>query len=103
MATLELQEGNSSYVQIVLTNPIDGAFINDATVTGQILDASDSVVESTFAMPYVTASDGVYRATVAPNVLIVNGSTYKVIIDSTTPESLIGHWECTVKATGDCC
>lgn len=103
MATLELKEGNSSYVQITLTNPIDGAFINDATVTGQILDASDAVVEPSFAMPYMAASDGIYRATIAPNALIINGNTYKVVINSATPDSLVGNWECTVKATNDCC
>lgn len=99
MSTLELSEGNSSYVQITLTNPIDGGFINDATVTGEILNPDDTEAVASFSIPYVAASDGIYRATIAPSADIVNGKTYKVIINSSTPDSLVGYWECCVEAT----
>jgi len=103
MATIVLSAGNSTFVQITLTNPITLAPINDATVVGQIdkIDGSEAV--PSFSMPYIAASDGIYRATLAPDVDIVNGNSYKIIIDSTGVDSLIGHWECielAVKASG---
>lgn len=103
MATIQLSEGNSSYVQITLTNPITSLFINDATVTGKIDNFDGTEAVPSFSMPYVAASDGIYRATLAPDVDIINGKYYKVIIDSVGVDSLVGHWECqskAVKATG---
>jgi hypothetical protein len=99
MATIELSADNSIYVQITLTNALTAAFINDATVTGQIDNFDGTEAVASFSMPYVAASDGIYRATLAPDVDIVNGKRYTVIIDSTGTDSLIGHWECSAVAT----
>jgi len=98
MATVKLSEGNSSYVQITLTNPLDSTAINDATVTGIIYKPDGSEAVPLFSLSYVAASSGVYRATVAPDADIVNGVTYKITINSTSPDSLVGHWECCAKA-----
>lgn len=103
MATLKLSANNSSYVQITLTNPVDSSFINDATVTGIIYNPDGTEAVASFSIAYVAASDGIYRATVAPSANIVNGKTYKVVIDSTTPDSLTGHWECCVAASKEDC
>lgn len=102
MTALKLSENNSSYIQIALSNPVGGEFVNDATVTGRIDDASNNVIVPTFAMIYVTASDGLYRATAAPNAGIVDGKTYKVIINATGVSGLVGAWECLVKASKLC-
>jgi len=99
MSTILLSEGNSFYVQITLTNPLDSTFINDATVTGKIDNFDDTEAVPSFSIPYVAASSGIYRATLAPDVDIINGKTYKVIIDSVGSDGLVGHWECTVVAT----
>jgi len=99
MASIQISEGNSLYVQIALTNPVTSAFINDATVTGQINNNDDTEAVALFSMPYVTSSDGIYRATVAPDTDIVDGKTYKVIIDSVGADLLVGHWSCSVIAT----
>lgn len=103
MATLQLAADNSTYVQIALTNPIDSSFINNATVTGEILDTSDAVVIAPFSIPYVAASDGIYRATLAPDAGIINGITYKIPIDSTNPDGLVGFWDPLVKAKSLSC
>lgn len=99
MTTLTLNPDNSVFVQIILTNPITGTFVNDATVTGRIDNLDDTVLEPTFSMPFVVASDGIYRATLTPVTGLVIGTIYKVVIDSVGADSLIGHWSCEVKAT----
>jgi len=98
MTTLTLAAGNSIYVQITLTNPITSAFINDATVTGEINNTNGGEAIASFSMPYVTASDGLYRATLTPDADIIDGKTYNVVIDSVGADSLIGHWTCPVTA-----
>ena len=99
MATLILNPDNSAFVQITLSNPITASFVNDATVTGRIDNQDDTVIEATFSMPFVVASDGIYRATLTPVTGLVIGVIYKVIIDSVGADSLIGHWSCSIKAT----
>jgi len=99
MATLELAPDNSVNVQVTLTNSITDASVDDATVTGRIDNPDDTVLEATFSMPFVAASSGIYRATLAPITGLTLGVIYKVIIDSTGTDSLIGHWELDVKAT----
>lgn len=99
MASLELAPDNSVFVQITLSNPITGDSVDDATVTGRIDNPDDTVLEATFSMPFVAASSGIYRATLDPISGLTLGVIYKIIIDSTGTDSLIGHWECDVKAT----
>jgi len=96
---IQLSEGNSTYIQITLTNPITSAAINDATVTGRIDNYDDTVAVPSFSMPYVSASSGIYRATLGVDADIINGQRYKVIIDSVGSDSIVGHWECVNVAT----
>ena len=99
MATNVLSADNSIYVQITLSNPITDAFINDATVTGKIDREDGTEAVPSFPIPYVAASDGIYRTTLAPDVDIQNGLSYRVIIDALGADLLVGHWECIQKAT----
>lgn len=98
MAIIEIAPDNSVFVQITLTNPITNTSVDDATVTGRIDNLDDTVLEATFSMPFVSGSDGIYRATLAPIAGLTLGVIYKVIIDSVGADSLIGHWSCEVKA-----
>ncbi len=98
MASLELAPDNSVFVQITLSNPITGDSVDDATVTGRIDNLDDTVLEATFSMPFVSGSAGIYRATLDPITGLTLGVIYKVVIDSTGTDSLIGHWSCEVKA-----
>lgn len=99
MSTLILNPSNSAFIQVTIINPVTSAAVNDATVTGRIDNQDDSVLVETFSMPYLAASDGVYRATLAPISGLISGIIYKVIIDSVGADTLIGHWSCEVKAT----
>ena len=98
MASLELAPDNSVFVQITLSNPITGDSVDDATVTGRIDELDDTVLEPTFSMPFVSGSAGVYRATLDPVSGLVLNDVYKIVIDSTGTDSLIGHWSCEVIA-----
>lgn len=99
MPTLILNPDNSVFVQLTLTNPVLGTPVNDATVTGRVDNLDDTVLVSTFAMSYVAASSGIYRATLTPITGLTVGVMYKVIIDSTGADSLIGNWVAEIKAT----
>ena len=100
---VELIVDNSIYVQHVLTNPTqDPIYVNDATVTVTIKDSNgDNVAGETWPvdMDYVAASDGIYRATLAPNSNIEVDSIYTIEIDATgNGDGLVGKWEHSVKA-----
>lgn len=59
MATI-LDQNNNCVTLTGLFNKITQAFVNDATVTVTVKDG-DTVLVNAQAMPYVAASDGVYR------------------------------------------
>lgn len=46
-----------------LLNKVTGAFVNDATATVSLFSATATLVAAQ-SMPYVAASDGVYRAVI---------------------------------------
>ncbi len=98
-AVLELNPDNSVTLQITLTNGITGAFVNDATVTGEIKDSEGAEILATTSMPFVAGSDGIYRVTVTPISGLILGDIYTVIFDATGTDSLIGHWCVDIKAT----
>ena len=99
MATLEIHPDNSVAVQITLSNPILGAFVNDSTVTAEIQDGDGGIVKASFSLPYVAASDGIYRSTIPPVAGLTLGVIYSVIFDATGADSLIGNWLVDIKAT----
>lgn len=99
MAILEIHPDNSVAVQITLSNPVTGLFVNDSTVTAEIQDGDGVVFESSFSLGYVAASDGVYRSTIPPITGLTLGVIYSVVIDATGIDSLIGHWVAEIKAT----
>ena len=48
-----------------LFNKITQSFVNDAVVNVTIKDSDDVILVNAQAMPYVAASDGIYRAVIA--------------------------------------
>lgn len=99
MATLEIHPDNSVSIQLTLSNLITGLFVNDATVTAEIQDPDGNVIQASFPLVYVAASDGIYRATIPPVTGLTLGVIYSVIIDATGVDSLIGNWTAAIKAT----
>lgn len=98
MSILEIHPDNSVTVQITLSNPILNDFVNDAAVTAKIVDLSDTEIEATFNLGYVTGSDGLYRTTLPPVSGLVLNKIYTVVIDALGADSLVGHWEANVRA-----
>ena len=66
MATL-LDLNDNCITLTVLFNKITQAFVNDAVVNVTIKDG-DTVLVASQAMPYVAASDGIYRTVIASTV-----------------------------------
>ena len=99
MSILEIHPDNSVTVQITLSNPILGAFVNDATVVAEIQNAKNEVIKASFILAHVAASEGVYRTTLPPIAALVLNKIYTVVIDAVGTDSLIGHWEANVRAS----
>ena len=97
---LVLNLDNSITLEIILTNPkVDPIYVNDSTVTALIKDSTGAIIKASFALPYVAASNGIYRETITPVAALVEGQLYTVEIDATGSDGIIGHWENIIKAT----
>ena len=84
MAILSLNVGANTVIELRnLTNVVSGAYDNAATVAVTIKTmAGIDVTGATWpvAMPYVSASNGKYRATLASNLGITKGQKYRAYI-----------------------
>ncbi|MCP4984583.1 MAG: hypothetical protein GY928_00565 [Colwellia sp.] len=98
MSTLELHPDNSVTVQIILSNALLDEYVNDATVTCKIKNDTGDEIKSSFSLPYISSSEGIYRVTLAPVTGLVLDNIYTVIIDAVGADSLIGHWETRIRA-----
>ena len=100
---IKLNPGNSIDFEMALTNPeVSPIYVNDATVTATITDASDvDVTGQTWpvTLDYVTGSDGVYKKTIGPVSGIAADTVYKVIFDVTGAGGLIAQWVHTVTSS----
>lgn len=99
MNTLEIHPDNSVFVQIVVTNTLTNAPVNDAAVTAEIRDTTGEVIKSSFSLLYVTDSEGAYRATVPPLPEVVLNKVYTFIIEVAGADLLVGKWKTDIKAT----
>jgi len=83
-----------------LRDNVSGVFINNATVVVTIKDsAGANVTGETWpkSMPYVAASNGIYRATLDATLGIASGSSYTARITVTTPLGADAYWEFPVR------
>lgn len=79
-----------------LRNEIDGAWINDATVQATVVDLDgEEVAGETWplSMPYVAASNGVYRALLVADLALTAGRPYRAIITVDAGDGIEGRWE----------
>jgi hypothetical protein len=96
-SVLYLYKDNDMVVELDgLKNEVSGEYINDATVTFTLKTvAGVTVTGQSFpaAMPYVPASNGLYRATLSDAVAITKGVRYTVEINVDAGSGLSGKWE----------
>lgn len=84
-----------------LKEEITEAFINNATVTVTIKDTDgNEVIGETwpFAMDYVAASDGDYRAFVSEDLELIANTRYIAYIEADGGANRVGHFEFHFKA-----
>lgn len=81
-----------------LKNVATDAFINSATVTGQLKTAAGVLVGGVIALAYVAASDGKYRGTIEEDIDVSANTAYEVWIDADAGADLKAHWEVPVTA-----
>lgn len=103
----KLSPGNSAVIQHIVTNPFAvPIFVNDATVTVTIKDSAgvDLVGESwPVTLPFVAASDGIYRKSFDPFVNLVIGEIYDIIINVVGTDALESECVSRVRATERIC
>ena len=63
-----------------LTNASSGAYINNATVTFVLLDASGATVVSSTSMPFVASSNGRYEGTIPYTTALTLNAFYTLQI-----------------------
>lgn len=96
-SVLYLYKGNDMVIELDgLKNEVTGEYVNNATVTFTLKDAAGATVTGQSfptAMPYVTASNGLYRATLSDAAAVVVGTRYVVEINVDAGGGLNGKWE----------
>ena len=84
MAIGSLIVGTDNIIQVdALTDQDDGSYLNAATVTVTLMDAAgDEVTGETWplSMPYVSASNGRYKATLSDVLVLVPNKRYQAVI-----------------------
>lgn len=81
-----LSIGSSNLVRLdALTNASTGAYVNAATVSFTLKDATGSVVSglSGVSMPYVSASNGRYEGTIPSTATLTLNALYTLEITTT--------------------
>src|ERR1700736_6307060 len=87
-----LSLGSDNLVRLdALTNASAGAYVNNATVTFTLKDATGAVVGglSGTSMPYVAASNGRYEGTIPNGTALVLNSLYTVEITATSGATVL--------------
>lgn len=88
--------GNTNLLEIRgLKSAVEGTFINNATVTVTVKDASGSnVTGQTWptSMSYVVASSGDYRAVIEDDAVLAARQTYTAEITVNAGVNRIGFW-----------
>ena len=84
-----------------LKNYVTSAYINDATVTATLYDASGvEVAGQTWpvSMAYASGTDGIYRATLEYDLTVTTDQVYVAHVEVDAGSGLIGHFESRVMA-----
>lgn len=92
--------GNDNILEVELTDPVTGSYINNATVTAVLLDSSGAQVAGDTwpkTLAYVSASNGIYRGTLEQTLAITPGRTYTRQVTA-LGNGFTGFWEKPIKA-----
>lgn len=78
-----------------LIDNLTGQFVNNATVSGALLDRDRSTTLTTFSMPYVVASNGEYQGTITSGTTaaLTNGTTYQVRVTANAGGNVRVFWD----------
>ncbi len=90
---------NDNLIQVIgLKDSTTGAFQNSATVTANIFDKDDALIDGPIAMAYLAASNGNYQGTIEDTVAFVKNVLYTAKIDVDAGGGLKAHWELPLRA-----
>ena len=72
--------GDNTIIWDDMTDPVSGAYINDATVTFDLLDNDGDLLLNDVSMPYVSGSAGKYAGTIDVAAVTLQEITYSIEI-----------------------
>lgn len=78
---------------LALRRADDETFLNGATVACQLKDTDGTAIDSSISMPYVAASDGIYRGTIPDSATLVEDSEIRAEISADAGAALQGFWD----------
>lgn len=99
-----LYDNNDNILEVDgLKNDLTGVFLNTATVTVTLKDATGAEVAGDIwpkAMEYLDASNGIYRTTLPYSLVMTAGSRYSAVIAADGGAGLHAEWtvECVCRA-----
>ncbi len=85
---------NDMIIEVVATDKITDASIDDATVEATLKDSAGTDVTGIswpVSVPFI--SDGLYRVSVDKAAAVIDGDGYTLEIDFTTPGGVDAFWE----------
>lgn len=84
-----------------LKNSADGSSVNDATVQCTLYDEDGGPVAGQtwpLVMPYISASNGDYQATLEEDLQLTRGSFYTAVIVVTAPGDVVAKFQLPLQA-----
>lgn len=101
MAIEDIYINNDSLIELIgLKDTVLDTFINDATVVATIYDDTGTVVTGIswpLTIPYVTSSNGEYRAVLDKAIVLTKGNLYTLVITA-VKDPLDGEWTTYLRA-----
>lgn len=105
---MSLLIANSQVLELQkLKNSVTDEYDNGATVTATMYDPSGAEVGGQtwpIALQYVADSDGLYRYTLPPDLVLTEDEEYTVVAEAIGSGAQIGRWACSyIAELRGCC
>lgn len=83
-AELFFKDTHNLFTVNELTDVVTGSYVNDATLSAQLMDRDDADIGSPISLVYVVDSNGKYQGVFPNTLVIVDNDQLKVEVTATT-------------------
>lgn len=91
-----LYVGNDMAIRVVgLREGVTGSWLNNQTLDGELCDAAGASLSPAvhFTLEYEAGSDGNYVGLLPASADVVDGTSYRIVIEADGGPGLVGRWE----------